>query len=93
MRPSAPSAIAAPPEPAAETACQHCPLRPLKLFIEPTGDELALVQSLKDAGHVVEVLPEAFSDTMGRAGALVRHPNGVIEGAADPRSDGSVAAV
>ena len=47
MRPSAPSAIAAPPEPAAETACQHCPLRPLKLFIEPTGDELALVQSLK----------------------------------------------
>jgi gamma-glutamyltranspeptidase/glutathione hydrolase len=41
----------------------------------------------------VEVLPEAFSDTMGHAGALVRHPNGVIEGAADPRSDGLVAAL
>lgn len=47
MSPSAPSAIAAPPEPAAETACQRCPLRPLPLFVEPTGDELSLVQSLK----------------------------------------------
>ena len=40
-----------PPEasssPSTETACQDCPLRPLKLFLEPTGDELALVQSLK----------------------------------------------
>lgn len=53
----------------------------------------ALVQQLRDAGHEVEVLPEAFSDTMGHAGALVRHPNGVIEGAADPRSDGIVAAL
>jgi CRP-like cAMP-binding protein len=31
----------------AETACKDCPLRPLKLFLEPTGDELSLVQSLK----------------------------------------------
>ncbi|MCL5741806.1 MAG: gamma-glutamyltransferase family protein [Betaproteobacteria bacterium] len=53
----------------------------------------ALVQALKAAGHAVEVLPEAFSDTMGHAGALVRHPNGLIEGAADPRSDGAVAAL
>ncbi len=53
----------------------------------------ALVRALRDAGHVVEVLPEAFSDTMGHAGALVRHPDGVIEGAADPRSDGGVAGV
>jgi gamma-glutamyltranspeptidase/glutathione hydrolase len=53
----------------------------------------ALVDALRAAGHAVEVLPEAFSDTMGHAGALVRHPNGVIEGAADPRSDGSVAAL
>lgn len=55
--------------------------------------EPALVRALADAGHAVEVLPEAFSDTMGHAGALVRHPNGLIEGAADPRSDGGVAAV
>ncbi len=53
----------------------------------------ALVQALRDAGHVVELFSEPFSDTMGHAGALVRHPNGVIEGAADPRSDGVVAGV
>lgn len=53
----------------------------------------ALVQALRDAGHQVELLPEAFTDTMGHAGALVRHPNGVIEGAADPRSDGVAAAL
>ncbi|KRC12012.1 gamma-glutamyltransferase [Hydrogenophaga sp. Root209] len=53
----------------------------------------ALVDALKAAGHTVEVFDEPFSDTMGHAGALVRHPNGVIEGAADPRSDGVVAGV
>jgi gamma-glutamyltranspeptidase len=53
----------------------------------------ALVEALKAAGHEVEVLDAPFSDTMGHAGALVRHPNGVIEGAADPRSDGIVAAL
>lgn len=53
----------------------------------------ALVQQLRAAGHEVEVLSEAFSDTMGHAGAVVRHPNGVIEGASDPRSDGIVAAL
>lgn len=49
-----------------------------------------LVEQLRQAGHIVEQLGEAFSDTMGHAGALLRHPNGVLEGAADPRSDGSV---
>lgn len=53
----------------------------------------ALVEALKAAGHEVEVFSEPFSDTMGHAGALVRHPNGVIEGAVDPRSDGVVAGV
>lgn len=53
----------------------------------------SLVQQLRDAGHLVELLPEAFSDTMGHAGALLRHPNGLIEGAVDPRSDGIVAAL
>jgi gamma-glutamyltranspeptidase/glutathione hydrolase len=37
------------------------------------------------------VLDQAFGDTMGHAGALVRHPDGRIEGAADPRSDGAAA--
>lgn len=49
-----------------------------------------LIEQLRAAGHVIEVLDEAFSDTMGHAGALLRHPSGVLEGAADPRSDGSV---
>lgn len=53
----------------------------------------ALVQALRAAGHAVEVLEEAFSDTMGHAGALVRHADGMLEGAVDPRSDGIVAAV
>lgn len=55
--------------------------------------EPSLVQQLRDAGHVVEMLDEAFSDTMGHAGALVLRPDGVLEGAADPRSDGCVAAL
>ncbi|MDP1899337.1 MAG: gamma-glutamyltransferase family protein [Rubrivivax sp.] len=54
--------------------------------------DASLVQALRSAGHAVEVLDEAFSDTMGHAGALVRHANGLIEGAVDPRSDGIVAA-
>jgi gamma-glutamyltranspeptidase/glutathione hydrolase len=53
----------------------------------------ALVAALKAAGHQVEVLDEAFSDTMGHAGALVRHPSGLIKGAADPRSDGAACGV
>ena len=53
--------------------------------------DLALVAQLRAAGHQVDVLDEAFSDTMGHAGALVRHADGRIEGAADPRSDGAAA--
>lgn len=53
-----------------------------------------LVQALRDAGHQVEVLDEAYSDTMGHAGALVRHPNGLDRSrVVDPRSDGVVAGV
>jgi len=50
----------------------------------------SLIRALKEAGHEV-TLVEAFDHQMGHAGALVRHENGLIEGAADPRSDGSVA--
>ena len=42
------------------------------------------------SGHDVEKV-DAYDERMGHAGALVRHPGGVIEGAADPRSDGGVA--
>jgi len=50
-----------------------------------------VVEQLKAYGHEVEVL-QAWDETMGHAGAIVRHANGVLEGGADPRSDGAVAA-
>jgi gamma-glutamyltranspeptidase/glutathione hydrolase len=50
-----------------------------------------VMQQLRDAGHDVELLPD-YSDTMGHAGAIVRLPEGLLLGAADPRSDGVVAA-
>ena len=50
----------------------------------------ALIEELRSRGHAIEVL-EDFSETMGHAGALVRHPNGTLEGGFDPRGDGSVA--
>lgn len=52
----------------------------------------ALVDALRKAGHDVEVVAD-FTDQMGHAGAIVRHPDGLLEGAADPRSDGKVAAL
>ena len=50
-----------------------------------------LTNALAAAGHDVEPVAP-FDDVMGHAGALVRHPSGLIEGAADPRGDGLVAA-
>ncbi len=50
-----------------------------------------LVDRLLDAGHDVEVLDEAYSDTMGHAGAVVLHRDGTLEGAHDPRADGGAA--
>jgi gamma-glutamyltranspeptidase/glutathione hydrolase len=49
-----------------------------------------VVRELRGRGHVVELLGD-FDETMGHAGALVRHPEGALEGAADPRGDGCVA--
>ena len=53
--------------------------------------EPSVADALREAGHAVEVVG-AFEEMMGHAGALVHHPHGVIEGAADPRGDGGVAA-
>ena len=52
----------------------------------------AVVEALAAAGHPVEVVG-AFEEMMGHAGAIVRHPDGRLEGATDPRSDGAVAAL
>jgi gamma-glutamyltranspeptidase/glutathione hydrolase len=50
--------------------------------------DTSLVSQLRSAGHDVEILAP-FTSVMGHAGALVRHDDGLIEGAADPRSDGA----
>ena len=52
--------------------------------------EPALIDALRARGHQVEVYG-AWDETMGHAGALVRHAGGVLEGASDPRSDGAAA--
>ena len=50
-----------------------------------------VLATLAAMGHDVEVL-DSYSDTMGHAGAIVRQADGLLLGAADPRSDGVVAA-
>ena len=52
-----------------------------------------LVDRLMAAGHDVEVLNEAYSDTMGHAGVVILHPNGTLEGGHDPRADGGAAGI
>ena len=49
-----------------------------------------VLQAMRAAGHDVEVAG-AYDEVMGHAGALVRHPDGTLQGAADPRSDGAAA--
>ena len=58
----------------------------LKLENRIDGD---VIDWLRNAGHPVEILSD-FDDVTGHAGALVHHPDGLIEGATDPRSDGAV---
>jgi len=48
------------------------------------------VATLRELGHEVEILAD-FSEAVGHAGAIVRHINGMLEGAFDPRSNGSAA--
>ena len=52
-----------------------------------------LVDRLMSADHDVEMLNEAYSDTMGHAGAVTLHPDGTLEGGHDPRADGGAAGV
>lgn len=51
----------------------------------------AVIDELRQRGHDVEILGD-YDETVGHAGALVRHADGLLEGAADPRSDGMVSA-
>jgi gamma-glutamyltranspeptidase len=49
-----------------------------------------LYAALAEAGHAVEIVP-GNNSMMGHAGAIMRHPDGRVEGASDPRSDGMAA--
>jgi gamma-glutamyltranspeptidase/glutathione hydrolase len=60
------------------------------LRLEPRFDG-NLIEALASAGHDVEVVPDAYSDVLGHAGAVVLHKDGMLEGAHDPRSDGGAA--
>jgi gamma-glutamyltranspeptidase/glutathione hydrolase len=60
------------------------------LKIEDGFDE-AIYATLAAAGHEVERVGP-LTATMGHAGAIVRHADGRLEGATDPRSDGGVSA-
>jgi gamma-glutamyltranspeptidase/glutathione hydrolase len=49
-----------------------------------------VLEALRRAGHPVEVRKEAYHDSLGHAGLLVKSPrNGSVEAGHDPRSDGS----
>ncbi|MGC2856082.1 gamma-glutamyltransferase family protein [Novispirillum sp. DQ9] len=64
--------------------------KPHDLKIESRFDPDVL-HALGRAGHDIALMGP-FEEIMGHAGAVVWHPEGFIEGAADPRGDGVVAA-
>lgn len=51
----------------------------------------ATFNALRTLGHDVEML-QPYDEAMGHAGAIVRAPDGCLQGGSDPRSDGAVAA-
>ena len=55
-----------------------------------TRFEPSVVEQLSARGHVLESLGP-FDESVGHAGMLARYPNGIVEAAADPRSDGAAA--
>ena len=59
----------------------------IDLTLENRFDE-SLVRALEKAGHPVVVLDKPYDEGLGHAGALMRFPDGSIEAAHDPRSDG-----
>lgn len=50
-----------------------------------------VIGQLRAVGHDVQVV-EPYTEMMGHAGAILQHPDGLLEGAADPRSNGAVGA-
>ncbi len=62
------------------------------LRLEPRFDA-NVIERLDAAGPDIDVLAEPYSDLMGHAGAVLLHPDGMLEGAHDPRADGGAAGV
>ena len=62
------------------------------LKLEPRFED-SLVRKLQQIGHPIELGTAPYSSRFGHAGALVRHPDGRIEAAHDPRSDGGAAGI
>lgn len=48
------------------------------------------IDALRNAGHPVQMVDD-YSDLMGHAGAILREPDGRLDGASDPRCDGAAA--
>lgn len=57
------------------------------LKLEPRFDD-SLIRKLKAAGHDIEFAEAPYVSQFGHAGALIRHKDGHIEAAHDPRADG-----
>jgi len=55
------------------------------------GFNEAVAEELRQVGHDVRIVPR-FSSQFGHAAMLRRRADGILEGAADPRADGLVAA-
>ncbi len=53
--------------------------------------DAGVLRDLSERGHDVEIIG-AYDETVGHAGMIIRHADGMLEGGADPRSDGAVAA-
>jgi gamma-glutamyltranspeptidase/glutathione hydrolase len=56
-----------------------------------SGFDEGLAQALAKAGHPIERAEADQADLFGHAGMLARDPNGAIQAAHDPRSDGGAA--
>ena len=50
-----------------------------------------VAKELHAMGHEIEML-DAFDETVGHAGCIIRDPSGTLRGGWDPRSDGAVSA-
>jgi oxamate amidohydrolase len=62
------------------------------LKLEPRFDD-SLIKKLRAVGHDIEIAGEPYVSRFGHAGGLVRHADGHIEAAHDPRSDGGAAGI